>query len=153
MLRSFFLLGLLLAAAGGVRAQSPEPPPGSDDPRFAFHRSGDGVARLDRRTGQVSYCAPRASGWSCLATPDDRAAYEAEIGRLRSENAALKQALLERGLPLPGGVKPEEPGLRPPQDLKTPGEADVDRVMSLFEKVWRRLVEMMANLQRDPNKT
>lgn len=153
MRRSFFVLGLLLAAAGWGQAQSPDLPPGSDDPRFTLHRSGEGFVRLDQRTGEVAYCARRASGWSCLATPDDRAAYEAEIGRLQSENAALKQALLERGLPLPSAVKPEASAPRPPQDLKTPSEADVDRVMSLFEKVWRRLVEMMANLQRDPNKT
>jgi hypothetical protein len=153
MVRRILVLGLLFAAAGGGRAQSPDLPPGSDDPRFALHHSGDGVVRLDQRTGQVSYCARRASGWSCLAPAEDRAAYEAEIARLHSENAALKQALLERGLPLPGAVKPDEPAPRPPQDLKSPSEADVDRVMSLFERVWRRLVEMMANLQRDPNKT
>lgn len=153
MVRSFLVLGLLLAAAGWGRAQSPDLPPGSDDPRFTLHRSEDGFVRLDQRTGHVEYCARRASGWSCLATPDDRAAYEAEIGRLQSENAALKQALLERGLPLPGAVKPETSTPRPLQDLKSPSEADVDRVMSLFERVWRRLVEMMANLQRDPNKT
>jgi hypothetical protein len=88
--------------------------------------------------------------------PDDRAALEAEIGRLQSENAALKQALLDRGLPLPGVAKPGVPSASAPQDEKDEkpsGEAEVDRVMSLVERIWRRLIEMMANLQRDLNKT
>lgn len=155
MVRSFLMVGLLLAAAGLARAQSPalDPPPESDDPKFSYHRSEDGFIRLDRRTGQVSHCARRPSGWSCLAAPDDRAAFEAEIGRLQSENAALKQALLDRGLPLQGVAKPGAPSGSSPQDEKPSGEAEVDRVMSLVERVWRRLIEMMANLQRDLNKT
>ena len=155
MIRSFLVLGVLLAAASGARAQSPVPgaPPESDDARFSYHRSEDGFVRLDLRTGQVSNCARRPTGWSCLATPDDRAAFEAEIGRLQTENAALKKALLDRGLPLPGAARPEAPLARPPQDLKSPSEAEVDRVMSLFERIWRRLVEMMTKLQRDLNRT
>jgi hypothetical protein len=152
MIRSFLVVGVLLAAASGARAQSPVPgaPPESDDARFSYHRSEDGFVRLDLRTGQVSNCARRPTGWSCLATPDDRAAFEAEIGRLQTENAALKKALLDRGLPLPGAARPEAQLARPPQE---PSEAEVDRVMSLFERIWRRLVEMMTNLHRDLNKT
>lgn len=155
MIRSFLLLALLLALAGGARAQAPAAgaPPEADDTRFSYHRSEDGFIRLDRRTGQISYCARRPTGWSCLATPDDRAAFELEIGRLQSENAALKKALLDRGLPLPGAASPDAAVPRPPQDLKSPSDAEVDRVVNFFERIWRRLVELMANLQRDLNKT
>ena len=65
----------------------------------------------------------------------------------------LKKALLDRGLPLPGGARPESPSVRAPQESKAPSEAEVDRVMSLVERIWRRLVELMANLQCDLNKT
>jgi hypothetical protein len=30
-----------------------------------------------------------------------------------------------------------------------PSDAELDRVLSFMERVWRRLVEMMADLQRD----
>ena len=30
-----------------------------------------------------------------------------------------------------------------------PSDAELDRVMGFIEKVWRRLVEMMVDLQRD----
>jgi hypothetical protein len=151
----FIVFGVLLAGVGGVRTQSPAPglPPDGDEARFSYHRSEDGFVRLDQRTGEVSFCARRTTGWSCLATPDDRAAFEAEIGRLQSENAVLKKALLDRGLPLPGGAKPEAPSARAPEESKAPSQAEVDRVMSLVERIWRRLVELMANLQRDLNKT
>jgi hypothetical protein len=158
MLRSFLVLGALLVMSGAAPAQAP-PNGGPADPdasRFSYHRSGDGFVRLDQRTGQVSYCARRqpSSGWSCLVAADDRAAFEAEISRLQADNAALKKALLDRGAALPGGVRPDPPAAAAPSpDAKSPNEAEVDRVMSLFERIWRRLVEMMANLQRDLNKT
>jgi hypothetical protein len=149
------VIGALLAVAGGARGQSPAPPdpaPENGDARYSYHRSEDGFVRLDQRTGEVSYCARRPSGWSCLVTPDDRAAFEAEIGRLQAENAVLKKALLERGLPLPAGAWPETSLGQTPQS-KSPSEAEAERVMTLVERIWRRLVELMANLQRDLNKT
>lgn len=157
-LARFVLLGGLLAASVAARAQTPAPaappaPPDGGDGRYSYHRSDDGFVRLDQRTGEVSYCARRANGWSCLVSPDDRAALEAEIGRLQGENAALKKALLDRGLPLPPGTPPPQaPAAAPPQATK-PSEAELDRVMVFIERVWRRLVELMANLQRDLNKT
>ena len=86
------------------RTQSAAPPPGADDGRYTFHRIGDGFVRLDSRTGQVAQCGWAATGWSCKAVPDERAALESEIARLQRDNAALKKSLLSRGLELPGGV-------------------------------------------------
>ena len=154
MSRSLIVIIVLLAAASAARGQTPPPGPVPEDgdTRYSYHRSEDGFVRLDQRTGEVSYCARRPSGWSCLVTPDDRAAFEAEIGRLQAENAALKKALLERGLPLPPGAKPDTSIGQAPQS-KSPSEAEADRVLTLFERIWRRLVELMASLQRDLNKT
>jgi hypothetical protein len=80
--------------------------------------------------------------------PDERAALETEIARLQGENATLKKELLGRGLPIPGAsgrsvAKPDEP------EVKLPSDADVDRVVSFLEKVWRRLVEMGRSVQKD----
>jgi len=75
---------------------------------------------------------------------------DGEIARLQDENVALKKALLDRGLPLPGGVTSVPPAARNGEgDLKLPRHADVDRMMAVVERVWRRLVEMIANLQKD----
>jgi hypothetical protein len=152
-------------------AQGPETAPTAEAGRYSFHRKGEDFVRLDLQTGQLSQCGWSAIGWSCKTAPDERTALESEIGRLQRENAALKRSLLSRGLDLPAGVladtgKPSQPQakadtLRPPADIpdpsrgdsvtgpKAPGDADLDRAVAYIKNVWRRLVEMMIDLQRD----
>jgi hypothetical protein len=137
----------------------PSPPASADVPsgatengRYAFYRVRESFMRLDTRTGQVSQCGWSATGWACQAVPNERTALESEIARLQSENAALKKELFARGMALPNGVKSDPPLARAPDakpDAKGPTEAELDRVLGFMEKVWRRLVEMMAELQRD----
>jgi hypothetical protein len=121
----------------------------SDDNRYTFNRADEGYLRLDGRTGNVSICTRRTVGWACQLVPDERAALETEIARLQGENALLKKELLARNLPLPGAVKPDL--LAKPQEprLQLPSDADLDKVMSFIEKVWRRLVEMIVSMQKD----
>ena len=69
--------------------------------RYTLNKVADGFIRLDTQTGEVTQCSQRTVGWACQAAPEDRDAYESEMARLRGENAALKQALLSHGLPLP----------------------------------------------------
>lgn len=146
---------VLIAAATFAFGQSPPAggalPPDADTNRFSYHRTEEGFARLDLRTGQVSLCSLKSSGWACLSAPDDRTAYENEISRLQAENVALKKALLDRGLPLPGGVKPE--AAVPPSEQGRSGDAELDRALNFMERAWRRLIEMMNSLQRDLGKT
>ena len=83
--------------------------PDTNGGRYTLNKVTDGFVRLDTQTGEVALCSQRTVGWACLAAPEDRAAFESEIARLRGENAALKQALLSHGLPLPSGATPEPP--------------------------------------------
>lgn len=156
---------LLVAAFAAAGAALPDPAsaqsgPPESDPRYSYNRVDDGYLRLDTRTGQVSLCKREGSGWACRLTPDERTALEGEIERLQRENAQLKRALLDRGLALPGGARGGEPDASPPrprQDLTPPGrppsENEIDRTLTFIEKIWRRLVEMMMNLQRDLKKS
>jgi hypothetical protein len=126
--------------------------PAAEEHRYSFHRVRDDFLRLDSRTGEVTQCGWNATGWSCKAVPDERAALESEIARLQRENAALKQSLLTRGLDLPGGIKPDAPAAKAPEAApapKSPNAADLDRAIAFVKDVWRRLVEMMVELQRD----
>jgi hypothetical protein len=119
-----------------------------EDGRYTFTRADDGYLRLDGRTGQVSMCTRRPVGWACQIVPDERAALEAELARLQAETVALKKELIARNLPLPGMVKP--PVAKPDEPrVHVPHEADFDKVVNFVEKVWRRLVEMIAALQKD----
>jgi hypothetical protein len=94
--------------------------------------------------------------------PDERSALESEIGRLQRDNAELKKSLLSRGLDLPGGVVAEAP-VPPPvppgnvpdpsaKEPKMPSDAELDRAISFMKNVWRKLVDMMVDLQRDIQK-
>lgn len=129
--------------------------------RYAFHRVGDKFVRLDTRTGQVAECGWVASGWSCKAAADERTALDSEIARLQQENAAMKKSLLAHGLELPGGIVagvPSQPppvppaavpDTTPPKEPKGPQEADLNGALAFVKQVWRRLVDLMVDLQRD----
>ena len=144
----------LTAAAAGAQPSSPE----GGDTRFTFHRADDGYLRLDGRSGQVSMCHRRTTGWQCQLVPDERTALEAEISRLQSDNAALKKELLSRSLPLPDGMRPDQPGSKSQvpksqvQRPQLPDDAELNRIMGVMEKIWRRTVEMIQSVQRDLQK-
>jgi hypothetical protein len=87
--------------------------------------------------------------WACHAVPEDRPALESEIARLQGENATLKREFVARGLPLPDGIKAPPATAKSDQDLKMPSDSDLDRAMSFLERAWRRLIEMVQNLQRE----
>ena len=135
-----FAVGLWAIPAA---AQSPD----ADDKRFTLHKVDDGYLRLDGRSGAVSLCTRPDSGWVCRAVPDERSALESEIGRLAAENAELKRTLLDRGMSLPG-LPP-----RPPADVgvgsAAPTDSDVDRVVALAERLWRRTLDVIGNLKHD----
>ena len=146
MTRSVIVLAVLVALTPGAQAQ---PAPDSENGRYTFSQVPDGMLRLDTRSGAVSLCAKKETGWACITVPDERAALENEIARLQRENGALKKDVLARGLPLPGGVASAPSGNQRELNLKVPlpSDAEIDRVMSAFEKMWRRLMDMV---QRTP---
>jgi hypothetical protein len=115
--------------------------------RYAFKDVADGLLRLDTRSGQVSLCTKLAAGWACQTLPDDRSALEDEIARVQKENALLRKELASRALPLPEGARPELGGRD--QELKVPTDAEIDRAMTVLEKMWRRLVDMVQRLQKE----
>jgi hypothetical protein len=142
------LLVLFATAPAGAQQQ----PTDTENGRYMFDRSQDNFVRLDTRTGQVAVCGRRTTGWTCEAIAEERTALEAEIARLQGDNATLKKELMSRGLPLPGTVKPDAPApvaKNRESELKLPSQADVDRMMSFMENVWRRMVEMITNFQKD----
>jgi hypothetical protein len=152
--RLLAMCGLIAASALAAPIAVAQPSsPESGDARFTFHRADDGYLRLDGRSGQVSMCHRRTSGWQCQLVPDERTALEAEISRLQSDNAALKKELLSRSLPLPEGMGPDQGSPKSQvQRPQLPDDAELNRIMTFMEKVWRRMVEMIQNVQRDLQK-
>jgi hypothetical protein len=140
------IVATLVLTATVPAEETPAPPSG--EARYSFHKVADGYVRLDTVTGAVALCSRQPVGWACVAAPEDRVVLENEIERLHRENAALKQALLSRGLTLPPGATPE-----PADDnsdsitLRLPNNADLDHFVAFIGRVWHRLVEAIANAQ------
>ncbi|GLH80862.1 hypothetical protein SSBR45G_57710 [Bradyrhizobium sp. SSBR45G] len=99
------LIALLAVSCLGVEASAAEDAaPESDKGRYTMSTTPDGVIRLDTRTGAVSTCNNSAGGWACYAVPDERAALDAEIGRLQAENEKLKVQLASRDQSISGKI-------------------------------------------------
>jgi hypothetical protein len=144
------VLSVLILTLSGSAGWAQGAPAAGEDSRYIFNRADEGYLRLDGRTGQVSICTRRPVGWACQAVADERTALESEIARLQAENVALKKELLARNLPLPGTTKPDQPATKPEAPrLQLPSEADLNKVMTFLDKVWRRLVDMIVTLQKD----
>jgi hypothetical protein len=160
------LAALILGGMGGVTAQSM---PDGENGRYVLSPVSDGVVRLDTRTGAVSSCSNTGAGWACYAVPDERAALDAEIGRLQAENERSKTELeklkaelatreptvvgkIDEPLPKTDSLKKAEPKVAEGErkiEIPLPSNRDMDRVMSFLEQAWRRLVEMANRMQKD----
>lgn len=151
-----------LFEAGLARAQpasdsAPDTASDSDNGRYTMAPAADGFIRLDTRTGEVSTCHSKG-GWICRVAPDERAALDAEIGRLQRENEALKAQLAERGGTITGKIdeplakedlqKPRAPSRTPDRDVAAESPSDQDRLLAVLERVWQRLVDMAARVQK-----
>jgi hypothetical protein len=138
----------------GSAALAAEPAPGSENGRYTFSPTADGVMRLDTKTGAVSNCSSSAAGWACYAVPDERKALDEEIGRLQAENEKLKAqlALRDPSASAKGDDKQAAPNTAENQrkiEIPLPSDQDMDRVMSFLQRAWKRLVDMANQMQKD----
>jgi hypothetical protein len=160
------LWALIFGGMGGAAAQSM---PDGENGRYVLSPVADGVIRLDTRSGAVSTCNNAGTGWACYSMPDERAALDAEIGRLQAENETSKVELerlraelasrepavngkIDEPLPKSDSLKKAEPKTAEGErkiEIPLPSDHDVDRVMSFLERAWRRLVEMANRMQKD----
>ena len=155
------LAAVLIVSLGGFGLATAQSVPELENGRYALSPVADGVIRLDTRTGAVSTCNNSGAGWACYAVPDERAALDAEIGRLQSDNEKLKAQLaareptatgkIDEPLPKTDSLKPATPKADAERkiEIPLPSDRDMDRVMSFLEQAWRRLIEMAQRVQKD----
>ena len=161
-----FSLAIAAAAVmfslGGIGAATAQSMPDTENGRYVLSPVADGVIRLDTRSGAVSTCSNNDNGWACYATPDERAALDAEIGRLQADNEKLKAELAARDPTVTGKIDeplPKTDSLKKPEpkvadgerkiEIPLPSDRDMDRVMSFLERAWRRLIDMANRVQKD----
>jgi len=146
----------------GISGAAAQSMPDTENGRYTLSPAADGMIRLDTRTGAVSNCSNNAAGWACQAVPDERAALDAEIGRLQAENDRLKAQLDERNraeanntdkaLPKSDSLKKADPKVAEGErkiEIPLPSDRDMDRVMSFVERAWRSLIDMANRVQKD----
>ena len=153
---------VVLLCLGGTGAATAQSAPDIENGRYALSPIAGGVMKLDTRTGAVATCINTGTGWACYAVPDERAALDAEIGRLQADNEKLKAQLaarepivsgkIDEPLPKADSLKKPEPKVAEGErkiEIPLPSDRDMDRVMSFLEQAWRRLVEMANRVQKD----
>ncbi len=165
----FSAVMVLAVCIGGADQAVAGSMPETENGRYALSPAGDGVLRLDTRTGAVSTCNNSGAGWACYTVPDERAAMDTEIGRLQSdivrlqaENERLKSQLASREPTVSGKIEdplPKSDSLKPAEpkaaeggrkiEIPLPSDRDMDRMMSFVERAWRRLIDMANRVQRD----
>ncbi len=155
-------LAVLAAAVGlsGIAPAGAESMPDTGNGRSALSQTADGVVRLDTSSGAVSHCQKDDDGWACHLVPDERAAMDAEIGRLQAENAKLKAELASRDQTATGRTDEAQPKSDKPEakaaegernkiEIPLPSDQDMDRMMSFVERAWRRLIDMANRMQKE----
>jgi hypothetical protein len=161
---SVFALAIMALGFSSSGSAAEHAAPETENSRYTLSPVPDGVIRLDTRTGEVSNCSNSGNGWACHLVPDERTAYDAEIGRLQSENEKLKQQLAESGgtvsgktneaLPKSDSLKKAEPNAAESPnriEIPLPSDQDMNRMMSFLQQAWRRLVDMANRMQGDSN--
>jgi hypothetical protein len=157
-----FVVTALVLSLGGIGAAGAQSLPDGENGRYTLSPVPDGVIRLDTRSGAVSTCSSAGAGWACYAVPDERAALDAEIGRLQADNEKLKAELAAREPTVAGKIDeplPKTDQLKPPEpkvaegerkiEIPLPSDRDMDRMVSFLERAWRRLLEMANRVQKD----
>jgi hypothetical protein len=152
------LVAVAAICAGVAAPASAQSAPDTDNGRYTLSPVADGFLRLDTRTGAVSTCTGKG-GWVCRVVPDERAALDAEIGRLQHENAGLKDRLAQSDQAVTGKIDaplakedslkkgaPAQKAERPKIELELP--ADHDKLMAWIERVWGQLIDMANRMQK-----
>ena len=123
-------LGAAAVLAGPVfvgPAPAETPPTSAPDAgRYSMTPADGGFLRLDKATGAVAFCTAKDGLSLCRAGADERAALEAEIARLKSENAELKSRT---------GAAPKAPST-------VPSEEEFERALSFTERFLRRMMRI-----------
>lgn len=117
------LVAFLALAPVPALADAPPSIVAPEGERYTLAPSGSGFLRLDRQTGAVSYCSAAGGVSVCRLGADERTALEAEIDRLRAENARLKA---EAARPAPAA----------------PDEEAFERALSFTERFLRRIMRL-----------
>jgi exonuclease VII small subunit len=106
--------------------------------RYRMEKTETGFIRLDTASGDISLCREQEGQIVCRMAADERAAFEKELDLLTKRVEALEK----------GGVSGEtaaKPSL--------PTDEEIDRTMSIMEKMMQRFMGIVKNLEDGEEET
>lgn len=113
------------------------------DDRYALIVVDDGYIRLDTQSGEVARCTGKPDTLTCRLAADERLAYVSEIERLETRLDELEARM---------GALEAERAERPLADSRRyglPSDEELDEVMTMTDKVFRRFFGLVRELKRD----
>ena len=122
------MLTVAILALGGRSAIAQEPG------RYAMQKTDTGIARLDTQTGEVTLCLEEGGELVCRMAPDERAAYDQELGRLEKRVDALEKAMGDG----PSRFAP-----------RLPTEEEIDQTMGFMDKMLRSFMGIAREFGRE----
>jgi hypothetical protein len=144
---------ICMGVTGSARAQSLST---AENGRYVMSPIADGVVRMDTRNGAVTTCTGKVANLICRLAPDERAALDAEIGKLMAENKRLSEQIAQRDSTVSGKVdaplakedKKKSAAVAPDKTIELQLPPEHEKLMSLLDRMWDRLVDMASRLQK-----
>jgi len=103
-----------------------------------MEKTEGGFVRLDTTTGEVSLCREQDGQIVCRMAADERAAFEKELDLLTKRVEALEKG----GATALSDAKPA-----------LPTDEEIDRTMSIMEKMMQRFMGIVKNLEDGEEET
>lgn len=100
--------------------------------RYSLEKSEGGFVRLDRQTGAVALCTEAQGTLTCRMAADERAAYDADLGRLEQRVEVLEKQIA-------GGTAAKSGDL--------PSDAEIDRSIGIMERFMRAFFNLVQEFQ------
>jgi exonuclease VII small subunit len=129
-IRSLPLVFVAVLLAGSAQAEG--------EGRYRMEKTDSGLVRLDTVSGEVSLCREQDGQIVCRMAADERAAFEKELDLLTKRVEALEKG----GATGQTAVKPS-----------LPTDEEIDRTMSIMEKMMQRFMGIVKNLEDGEEET
>jgi hypothetical protein len=128
--------------------------PPNPDQRFQFERQAKGYLRLDKKTGETSFCRQVINELICELAIEERNILHEEIADLQNQLVALQEKLDAIGMDNPPTERPkiEIPNPETKEGMGSERdniEREVDRAIEVTKHTMRKLFEAVKELQKE----
>ncbi len=133
-------------------------PPPNPAERFQIERQADGLVRVDKKTGETSYCRRVIDSFVCTLAIEERDTLHNEIANLQNKLSALQEKLDVAGSDEPSQRRPKDDVPDPSPDPNFDDDAgfdqdkiekEMDRAIEFTKLTMRKLFKAVKELQKE----